>query len=190
VAYGARPDRATGHFVRFYHDEPLLVDEVVDFAREALYFGGCSVLIATRAHLSAMTARLAVASREREQEARNGLVSIDAHAALAGFMVEGWPDEARFFATIGSLMAKARAVAMNGPVHTFGEMVAVLCEQGQYDAALRVEVLWNALAGQHSFTLFCAYPHTLFRNAEQSRIFEHICNAHTRVLPSEVLMRP
>ena len=182
------PDRATGHFVRFYHAESLLVDEVVDFAREALYFGGCAILIATRAHLSAMMPRLAELGpvRDGASKAGGGLVSIDAEAALAGFMVDGWPDEARFFATIGSVMAKASVAAMNGPVHAFGEMVAVLCEAGQYDAALRVEALWNALALQHSFTLFCAYPHALFPNAEQSRIFEHICRAHKRVLPSEV----
>lgn len=186
-----RPDRAMGHFVRFYHAESLLVDEVVEFAHQALDLGGCAILIATRAHLSAMTPRLAEFDPACDDTPSAGgrLVSIDAEAALAGFMVDGWPDEARFFATIGGLMAKGTVAAMNGPVHAFGEMVSVLCAAGQYDAALRVEALWNALGRYHSFTLFCAYPHALFPNAEQSRMFERICHAHTRVLPSEVLAR-
>lgn len=186
-----RPDREMGHFVRFYDADSLLLDEVVEFSREALHSGGCAILIATRAHLSAMSERLGLIGPvgEGASVARGGIVMIDAEVALAGFMVDGWPDEARFIETIGSLIAKAAAEVMNGPVHAFGEMVAVLCAAGQYDAALRLEALWNALANHHSFRLFCAYPHGLFPNAEQSSIFEGICRAHTHVLPSELLTR-
>ncbi len=180
-----------GHFVRFYDADSLLLDEVVEFSREALNSGGCAILIATQAHLSAMSERLGLIGPvgEGASVARGGIVMIDAEVALAGFMVDGWPDEARFIETIGSLIAKAAAEVMNGPVHAFGEMVAVLCAAGQYDAALRLEALWNALANHHSFRLFCAYPHGLFPNAEQSSIFEGICRAHTHVLPSELLTR-
>jgi signal transduction histidine kinase len=184
------PDHATEHIVRFYYAESRLFDEVVEFASEALDSGGGAILIATRAHLAAMAPRLAERASSHDGASDAGsFVSIDAQEALAGFMVDGWPEETRFFATIGGLIAKARtsASAKNGPARVYGEMVTVLCAMGQFDAALRVEALWNALARQHSFTLFCAYPHGLFQNAEQSRIFERICRAHTRVLPSEVL---
>ncbi len=184
-----RPDHAAGHFVRFYRAEEPLVDEVVEFARDALDAGGSAIVIATSAHLSAIVPRLAEFRAMREGAmAEERFVAIDAEAALAEFMVGDQPDEARFFATIGGLLAKVAGMkAAGAPLHAYGEMVAVLCASGRYDAALRLEELWNTLAGRHAFTLFCAYPDKLFKSSEHSAIFEHICRAHTHVLPSDVL---
>ncbi|PTB21117.1 hypothetical protein C9I57_10450 [Trinickia symbiotica] len=186
-----RPDHATGHFVRFYHSDGQLIDEVVEFASDALLHRGGAIVIATRAHLSLVVPRIAEfrATDEDTSAALEGrFVAVDAEAALAEFMVEGWPDEARFFATIGDLLANVVGMTAAGaPVHAYGEMVAVLCASGQYEAAVRLEQLWNELARRHSFTLFCAYPDDLFRDAEKSGIFDRICRAHTHVLPSEVL---
>lgn len=182
------PD-ASGHFVRFYHAESLLLDEVVEFADGALRSGGSAILIATRPHLSAITPRLRGFGRERDEDPwfPGKLVLLDAELALSRFMVDGWPDERRFLATIGKLIASASE--KTGPVHAFGEMVSVLCEAGQYDAALRLEALWSALARRYSFTLLCAYPYARFSNAEHSQAFEHICSAHSHVLPSEVFVQ-
>ncbi|PMS35355.1 signal transduction histidine kinase [Trinickia symbiotica] len=186
-----RPDHATGHFVRFYHSDGQLIDEVVEFASDALRRRGGVIVIATRPHLSLVVPRIAAfrATDEDTSPAIEGrFEAVDAEAALAEFMVDGWPDEGRFFATIGGLLAKVVSMtAANAPVHAYGEMVAVLCASGQYEAAVRLEQLWNELARRYSFTLFCAYPDDLFRDAERSGIFDRICRAHTHVLPSEVL---
>lgn len=184
----AQRQAATGHWVRFYHADSLLVDEVVEFACCALRAGGCAILIATRAHLSLITARLRTSPANGAVPAGR-VVPLDAESTLAGFMVDGWPDEERFYATVGTVVAGAAATAKDGLVHAFGEMVSVLCASGQHEAALRLEVLWNTLARRYSFTLFCAYPHATFSNAERTRVFEQICSMHTRVLPSEILTR-
>ncbi|MGN6316119.1 ATP-binding protein [Trinickia sp.] len=182
------PKHNTGHFVRFYHAESLLVGEIAEFAARALRAGGRAVLIATRAHLSAVTARLQAlqAGEAALASPPQRFVALDADEVLSRFMVDGWPDEARFFSSVGTLMGSV-AVQAGGPVHAFGEMVSLLCERGLHDAAVRLETLWNELAKRCSFTLFCAYPHALFSNAEHSPVFEHICAAHTHVLPSELL---
>jgi len=180
----------SGHFVRFYQADAWLVDEVVTFADRALRAGGRAIVIATQAHLSAIGSHLS-----RSDRGGLGLapypgryMALDAEQTLARFMIGDWPDEGLFFASVGTLMESAAAPG-RGPVHAFGEMVSVLCERGQHEAALRLEALWNELARRHAFTLFCAYPQALFSHAEHSPVFEHICAAHTHVLPSELLAR-
>lgn len=177
----------TEHFVRFYRDESSVIDEIVEFALRALRAKGVALVIATRAHLSEIAPRLERAARGPRAAK---LICLDAETTLAGFMVDGWPDEERFFATIGTLVADAARRAKSAPIHAFGEMVALLGAAGQYDAALRLEMLWNELARRHAFTLFCAYPHALFSDPEQRAVFGAICRAHGRVLPSEVLTDP
>jgi signal transduction histidine kinase/ActR/RegA family two-component response regulator len=182
------PTDDSGHFVRFYQADATLIDEVVAFADRALHAGGRAVVIATQPHLSAIGQRLSRGSHAGLESAPypGRYLALDAEQTLARFMVDDWPDEGRFFASVGTLMASAAAPG-RGPVHAFGEMVGVLCERGQHEAALRLEALWNELARRYAFTLFCAYPHALFSSAEHSPVFEHICAAHTHVLPNELL---
>lgn len=177
-----------GHFVRFYQADSLLVAEVARFAGRALRAGGRAIVIATQAHLLAIGASLHELERDHGGRAHDDgrFVALDAEAMLARFMVDGEPDEALFFASVGALVASADAPG-GGPLHAFGEMVSLLCEQGLHEAAVRLEALWNELARRHRFTLFCAYPQAIFSNAEHSPVFEHICAAHTHVLPSELL---
>ncbi len=181
---------ADGHFVRFYGADSLLADEVAEFANRALRSGGCAIVIATRAHLTEITARLRRFGEGGEPAWHAGqVVALDAEETLSRFMVDGWPDESLFRSSVGTVVAAAAAAAAagGGPVHAFGEMVGVLCEREQFDAALRLEGLWNELGRRHTFKLFCAYSQGLFSKAEHSALFEHICAVHTRVLPSEVL---
>jgi len=51
-------------------------------------------------------------------------------------------------------------------VHAFGEMVALLCQDGLFDAAVELEGLWNELAARFRFHLFCAYPSRLFASGD------------------------
>src|SRR5581483_10824282 len=67
----------------------------------------------------------------------------------------------------------------------FGEMVALLWAQGNTEAAIRLEQLWNQLAEKHSFHLHCAYPLSLFPHASDTKGMERICVEHSQVTPGE-----
>ncbi|WP_343051446.1 ATP-binding protein [Pseudaquabacterium terrae] len=164
---------ATGHFVRFYDHDALLLDEVATFIGDALRAGGTGIVIASAEHLAALEQRLGPSGA---QPAGGTLVLRDAAQCLAQFMVDDWPDEQRFRSLIGEVIAAAGAGGR--VVHAFGEMVALLCERGRYDAAVRLEQLWNALMGEHRFSLFCAYPWRLFPTAEHAAAFERVCGEH------------
>jgi PAS domain S-box-containing protein len=60
-----------------------------------------------------------------------------------------------------------------------------LWAEGNPEAAIRLEELWNHLARTHSFSLRCAYPITNFNRDEDGEPFLKICAAHSAVIPDE-----
>ncbi|MEW6763877.1 MAG: ATP-binding protein [Pseudomonadota bacterium] len=165
----ALPDGEVPHTVRFYDDDISLQDEVGGFVDAALASGGAAIVIATPEHCAGIRRRVTAPER---------VVFLDAEETLGRLLVEGWPDEARFRAVIGPVLAKA--AQSGGPVHAFGEMVALLCAEGRYQAAVRLEQLWNLLAADYRFALFCAYPWRLFPDPTQAEAFEQVCAEHGR----------
>jgi PAS domain S-box-containing protein len=185
---GASSEARTGHFVRFFEDDGFLLDEVVEFVHGALRSGGVGLVIATAEHLSVLTRRFSgfqLATAYAKWHPGQVLV-MDAHELLSQFMAADWPDADRFERSVGRIVAEAAATGAT-PIHAFGEMVSVLCAQGKYDAALRLEELWNDLAARHGFHLFCAYASKLFADAEHALTFQRVCRAHNHVCYSERL---
>jgi orotate phosphoribosyltransferase len=168
----------TGHFVRFYDDSDTLLDEIASFVERALRARGRSIVIATGAHTDALRRRLDELARAegRSTPPSRDVTWLDAETMLARLMVDGWPDRARFEYEVGRLVAEA--CAGGAPVHAFGEMVALLCARGRYDAALHLERLWNELARKLDFSLFCAYPWTLFPSSDMGHVFRQVCAGH------------
>ncbi|MEO7425272.1 MAG: ATP-binding protein [Fibrobacteria bacterium] len=81
----------------------------------------------------------------------------DAAETLAQIMVAGNPDEALFMRLVGGLAAGAAGAGAAGGgsrLRAFGEMVPLLCEQGNVPAALRLERMWDKLAEAHGVSLF------------------------------------
>jgi hypothetical protein len=113
---------------------------------------------------------------------------LEADAVLAQFMVDGWPDPARFEAAVGSTVAAACAGGTT--VHAFGEMVALLCARGRHNAALRLEALWNDLARRHVFSLFCAYPWNAFPTPDLAQAFRRVCAEHDHACADTALALP
>ncbi len=68
----------------------------------------------------------------------------------------------------------------------FGEMVALLCSANQFAQAIALEELWNELAAVQAFSLFCAYPMSLFKtDADAAARFMKICAQHSHVFSAD-----
>jgi hypothetical protein len=177
---------ARGHFVQFYKaDEPLLNRNVGNFLWDGLLRGDGLLVIATRqrreslsSHLSRLGADVALARREGQ------LAMLDACDVLARFMVNGQPDWDLFQAAIGEALQLARPRSLNAGISAYGEMVGVLWEAGETDAAIRLEECWNRLLHRGGITLFCGYPIDVFANDfESGRLHDVLC-AHSKLLPT------
>jgi PAS domain S-box-containing protein len=184
---GFATNQHSDHFVQFYDDEAALIRTLGPFLGAGLGAGESALVVATAAHCDAV-------ARQLEQQglnvaalqARGKFLALDAAETLAKFMVDGMPNPALFEKVVGGIVEQLGKDC--GSVRVFGEMVVLLCEQDLPAAAICLEELWNDLGKKHKFSLFCAYPLSTF-GSEASRVdFTHICNAHSRVLPSDRYM--
>ena len=167
------------HVVQVYADDEVFLGALEGFIGSALASEESVIVIATPAHLAAVEARLRDGGYDLERaREENRYIPRPAEEMLDRFMVEDWPDEALFRATVGELIGAARGDA-NRTVRTFGEMVAILWSRGQVAATLRLEALWSGLVQSERFPLFCAYPRSGFTRHTAESLAE-IRSLHTR----------
>lgn len=170
------------HFVQFYHQDEALMDNLLSFIGAGIKAGDTCVIICTKPHRLELMKRLKTSGINIEKAKKdNSFLCLDAADTLAQFMVGGVPRKDLFQATVGSVLSE---LSKSGkPIRAFGEMVALLYDKGNMDAAVRLERLWNEIASEHSFTLFCAYPMHYFDRCNQAEHSQaHIGHLHTTVV--------
>ena len=176
-----------GHVVQFYEDERCLLDALRVFIREGFLRGDRCLVVATEAHCKALDERLQADGLDMHAvRARGDYLSLDASETLSTFMVNELPDETQFTESVGRLVAK---LADGRRLRVFGEMVAVLCAEGNAAAAAALEERWNDLGRRSPFSLFCAYPLNGFHSSLHQESFAGICKQHDRVIPAESYAR-
>jgi len=172
----------TPHLVQFYEGDAFLLDELTRFCAAGLGAGEAVIVIATAAHLEGLEAALRAGGVDTTAAGAGGrYVALDAAETLSQFMVDGAPDEARFADVVGTVVAGA--VKRHRHVRAFGEMVALLWADGNREAALRLERLWNQLIGALPFSLLCAYPVAALRDETANASWLAICREHSQVIP-------
>jgi len=162
------------HEVSFYDHDVDVVVEVARFVTQGLAAGEHVIVLATAEHRAAIDALLP----PEGLQAPGRYVALDAAEVLATFMVDGAPDEDSFRRSVGAIVDDAAGAQ----VRVFGEMVALLWEEGNVAAAVRLESLWNEMAGRHRFALLCAYPMSALAGATLTEA-THVCYLHSRVYP-------
>jgi MEDS: MEthanogen/methylotroph, DcmR Sensory domain len=169
----------TDHFVELYADDESLVESVRTFMSIGLNQDEAAIIVADRAHRDAFEEALRASVDIDAARAKDLYTSLDAAETLALFMEDGMPVATRFQRVVGDLIRRASADGRK--VRVFGEMVAILWEQGNVAAALSLEDIWNDFAATHPFQLFCAYPATSFGEKNQSPLTA-VCERHSHVL--------
>jgi signal transduction histidine kinase/ActR/RegA family two-component response regulator len=123
--------------------------------------------------------------RRRIEAARTSgrYVSLDAAETLSKFTFDGALDPQVFARVVGDIITRASLAGRR--VRIYGEMVALLWAEGDHDAAIRLEGLWNELRESHPFSLFCGYPMSGFGGESFAEPLSRVCAGHTRVIPAE-----
>lgn len=150
-----------GHLVQFYDNEKSLFDNLHEFISTGLAQDEKCIVIATAQHLQDLSVQLASGGTNVEENiSKQSLVLLDASETLARFMVNDMPDRELFFKTITPFLESGTKAKR--PIRAYGEMVAVLWEKGNEKAVIMLEQLWNELAEDNTFSLYCAYPNLHF----------------------------
>jgi MEDS: MEthanogen/methylotroph, DcmR Sensory domain len=167
------------HSVVFYHDNEL-ARVVGEYLLGAITDGGVAVIVATPEHRLWVNAWLMQAGVDLSAVTANGsYIVLDARRTMDGFVVGEWPDTAAFWNVLSPILASA--TRRRRTVRVFGEMVALLWEADQVEAAIEVESLWNEMAGQFSFSLLCAYPQPATADTDNSDALARVYDAHSRI---------
>lgn len=175
------------HTVQFYDDNAFLVDCLSRSFATALAGGGSVVVVATKSHRDALARQLVTQGTDLDLAARRGrYLALDAAEALGRITPKGQLSPDRFIDLVGPTID--HATAASGPqarVAIFGELVALLCANGEHQTAVLLEGLWNHLAQTHDFALHCAYPMRVFGRESDGAALGQICAAHSGVTPAE-----
>ncbi len=173
-----------GHLVEFYETEAFLVETVCEFLVPSLSEGDSAIVVATAAHRHEFERALEGAGIDVAAAVREGrYVALEARDVLSRFMAGGSPDASLFAQTIGAVMDCAAAGGRR--MRVYGEMVALLWDDGDMASAIALEDLWNDIGEVRTFELLCAYPMRAFDDPASAAAFKQICDQHTSVIPSE-----
>ncbi len=176
--------RVGHHMVQIYQDEQFLAAAVSYFAAEGLRRGEAVILVATAQHQELFTEHLSqlgcdVPTAIQQQQ----LYFVEAQAMLGAFMQDGMPQWAAFEESVGSLIREAQ---LSFPtVRAYGEMVNLLWQKGEREAANNLEAFWNRLAQHQSFSLLCAYYLDPLTADAYDGSLQCICNSHSHLIPSD-----
>ena len=169
------------HEVTVYDHDDDLVETVASFVADGLDAGEHVVVVATPAHRAALARALArLGAQVGDAVARGAYVPLDAAETLATFFVGGELDEALFERTIGGVIDAAGSGGH--AVRAFGEMVALLWDDGNAAASIELEGMWNRLALRREFSLLCGYPTRALEGHPDLVHVDGVCRVHSRLI--------
>lgn len=167
------------HIVQTWQDEAFLAETVAEYIGAGLRGGEAGLVVARPAHFELFKRNLP----EARAAGRSGqLRYFDAEDTMAKFMRDGMPDWNRFHQAVGGLIAELRL--QYPAVRVYGEMVDVLWQRAERDAAIRLEEFWNELAKLQTFSLFCAYRLDNLDADAYGGALESVCHVHTHLIPA------
>ena len=168
------------HIVFFYSDETELTQKIGRYLLDAIQQGGAAITVSGRPHRLAVAGFLVQAGIDLQIARASGAYSeLDASETLAKFIVADNADAAGFWSEITPVIR--RAAGLGQPLRLFGEMVSLLWEAGNANAAIRSRRC-GMNSSQFPFSLVCAYPiGSVILSMIISTRLPRVCRAHSAV---------
>lgn len=170
-----RQPGGSDHMVQFYSDPEFLVEAVAHYIGCGLRQGEAAIIIARPEHSERFM-------RALKRESSPALRLLDAETTLSSFMVNGMPEWTAFHRIIGGAIAELRL--QYPTVRAYGEMVDILWQRGDQQAAIRLEEFWNEIRRLQTFSLLCAYGIDPLRDDLYGGGIESVCRCHTHLIPA------
>ena len=171
------------HAVRFYESDRSLAAIVANFLGEGIADGQPAIVVATAAQRAAIVRALVAKDFDVVHLKRsNNLLLVDAERTLDMFMTNGEVDAVRFRDVMCGILTEVCRDRPNCTVRIYGQMVDVLWKDGQQEAAVRLEMLWNQLGTSERFSLLCGYAMGHFF---KDVAFQKVCAQHTHIVSAD-----
>jgi DNA-binding NarL/FixJ family response regulator len=170
------------HEAMFYSNQEQCLDDWASIAERALNTGATFIVVAFDERRTRLQALLEARGLNVARAIRDGrFLSLSVDEASSQWMVDGFPDETRFWPAITSVMlAAARASTAEQPhVVACGECAPSLCAQGDAAAAIRLEQLWDEVVTTYNLDVFCGYSSDGCRCDDPGEVRERLTAVHT-----------
>ena len=171
------------HTVQFHANDHHYLDDISQLVAATLRSGEQIAIVTSEANLVGIAQRLQARHMNVAMLAERGqYVTEDSARALSRAMHHGRPDEQRLAEIIHEL-DRLRLAAPNGPgrLTIVGDMTVSLCRNGDFEAALEVERIWNELTRALPFFTVCSYPIDCFEHEEGRNHLPNVCAEHSAV---------
>jgi len=170
----------TLHEVEFYSDDAAFVDAFACGIKAALKAGNPVVVIATQPHRSAILERLQADQVNVNAAIENGDYRAgDPSDTLLAIMEGDMPDPALCTKVVHALVRRAcNGRGQHARVAIFGECAPTLLADGNVEAAVRLEHLWEDATKRCQADTLCGYLWSAFPEKENNPVFKRICAAH------------
>jgi hypothetical protein len=171
------------HAVQFHMNDRFFLDEVSRFVGSALRSGEPVVVIAGEATRDGLAHRLHAQELDLGRLASRGqFVAHDSAKALSRMMRGGHPDRDVLTEMVNDL-ERTRLASAHRPdcrLTIVGDLNVLLCRNGDVEAAIEVERIWDDLTSGLPFFTVCSYPVNCFERVG-AELFGRVCAAHSAV---------
>lgn len=171
------------HAVSFQPDDAALTSEYERFAASALRAGKSVIGVCDAARRHELVRRLKAQRIDADALAAAGrYIAVDPADVLTPIMVNGMPDEARFWKAAITLLGAAMRGATQSPpaIAAFGDASPALWRAGQIDAAVRLEQLWDEFIRVFNIEVVCGYAMDWLGDPPPDA-HQRLCAAHSEV---------
>lgn len=173
------------HEAGFYADEASLLDGSARFAERALAAGHAVIVLVSNDRCARIHERLQARGVAVEQAIADGRYRfVNAEEMATQFMVGGWPDDEKYrAAAIRAIEASKKAAkGERACVAVCGDCAPGLWRDGNHEAAIRVERLWDQLARAYDLYTLCPYLVDVpLLDDERYALFQRVCAEHSGV---------
>ena len=170
--------RSNRHAMLVGTEPRLFLDDVSRLLATAIRRGDIAVIIGTEATRNGVTERLLARGCDLARATDRGTyISLDAAAAVSEIIVDGRLDVHRVAAFVDDF-ERSRLAASASNLTLVGEMAALLCADGNHEAALQIERTWDDLTRSLPFLTVCCYSTACFTE-QRPQLFANICGPHS-----------
>ena len=169
------------HFAQFHRNIDVLTESAFVFLEAGLSHSQSLLVIAPPARIEQLYDRLSSAKFHPQSLMDSGQLVLMDSSPIIDQLVSGAPT-ARFRGMLGPVLSRLQPFGRGTRI--YGEIANVLWEAGETNAAIQLEDLWNDLAGDHSFSLFCGYTMDTRCEHAYASPLEELGRTHSDILGS------
>ena len=166
------------HEATFHESDQALLGEFEAFAAAALSRGKSVIGVGDGARRQALVEGLRSRGIDIARAITDGRFRMtEADEILRPMMIDGMPDETRFWQSAMRLaLGAARASRQDPPaIAGFGDGAHSLCLEGNVEAGMRTEQLWDEFARTFNMDILCGY----LGQPDACTYYDVVCSTHT-----------